>query len=107
MGGLHLLSLVSFSSPYIRHGKSNPFCNHFDILRVTVLACHAYVALGLGDYSKSLEFTQAILRMKFAPAPLKYVIAYAYFATHVFVSVWQPVNNSVCVVWTSLPLNLC
>ena len=42
-------------------------------LKGSILACHAYVALGFGDYYKSLEYSRALLRMISISSPYKFL----------------------------------
>lgn len=42
-------------------------------LRVSILACHAYVTLGLGDYNRSLQFSERLLKQKHPSGPHKFL----------------------------------
>lgn len=42
-------------------------------MRLSVIACRAYVALGLGDYVKSLDYSRELLSQPMLPGAFKYV----------------------------------
>eukprot|EP00794_Sanderia_malayensis_P019107 gene19107-21023_t len=43
------------------------------LMRLSVIACHAYVSLGLGDYVKSLDYSKELLSQAMLPGAYKYL----------------------------------